>query len=426
MKIRNFYVVVLALIAVIMTSKSTSSSTTKYLNPPDRLIYSAFTGLHMHRAATTTPWPNVPFGSWRLWDAYAAWPWLEPKKGAWKFQNLDRLVALAEKNGVEVLIPLGLSPKWASARPDEKSSYSPGFAAEPENLDDWRNYVRKVGSRYKGRVRYYEIWNEPNLPGFYSGTVEQMIILTKEASRILKDIDSTIILVSPSATDVNNGTGWLDKFLAKGGGKYVDVIGYHFYVSPAPPEEMIPLINKVKHIMTKHGLSEKPLWNTEVGWFIENRLTEVKSEGSGFRGKVLTEDEASAYIARTFLLNWASGVERVYWYAWDNGLLGLTEADGKTVKSPAGAFALMYTWLTGARMRSCMSDSNGTWSCVLTRDNGYVGRIIWNPDQNLSYVLRKTWNVKYVRDLKGGRRILKNATTIQVGPSPVILENLRL
>jgi glycosyltransferase involved in cell wall biosynthesis len=86
---------------------------------------------HMLRgAAQPTPWPLIPFGTWRLWDAYVAWPWVEPEKGKWDFANLDKYLSQAEQNRVDVLLPLGLSPTWASARPTEKSGYSPGYAAE--------------------------------------------------------------------------------------------------------------------------------------------------------------------------------------------------------------------------------------------------------------------------------------------------------
>src|SRR5215468_5110882 len=130
-----------------------------------------FFGMHIHHAGAATPWPEVPFSEWRLWDAYVAWPSLEPQKGKWHFETLDKYVALAEQHNVGILLPLGLSPQWASARPQEKSTYQPGNAAEPRNLDDWRNYVKTVATRYKGRIHEYEIWNEPNLKLFWTGDV---------------------------------------------------------------------------------------------------------------------------------------------------------------------------------------------------------------------------------------------------------------
>ena len=130
-------------------------------------------GLHIHRAGALGSWPAA-FGAWRLWDARVAWPNLEPNPGQWRFDALDEYVEMAREHRVEILLPLGMSPSWASARPSEVSSYSPGATAEPADLQRWRDYVRTVAQRYKGRVRHYEIWNEPNLRSFYTGSTATM------------------------------------------------------------------------------------------------------------------------------------------------------------------------------------------------------------------------------------------------------------
>ena len=404
---------------------STLNAMPDSLSPSEKPIPAGYFGLHIHRALAGTPWPPVKFGTWRLWDTYTAWPWLEPNKGEWHFDKLDKFIGLAEKQKVEIVLVLGLSPAWASARPAEKCSYAPGFAAEPGNIDDWRNYVRTVATRYKGRIHYYEMWNEPNLKGFYTGSMTRLLELVREAHRVLKEVDPSVLVISPSATSGMKGIVWLDEFLSRGGGEYVDIIGYHFYVSPGPPEDMTPLVMKVKETMGKHKVADKPLWNTEAGWFIENKNTTVKAEGSGFRGKVLKEEEATAYLARSYILNWAGGVTRFFWYAWDNRLMGLTEADGKTLKVPATAYGAVYDWLAGARMTTCSSGRNGTWTCELVRDEGYRGWILWAPEGKHPFIPPAEWGVKQVRDLKGGKSKLPGGGTVEIGPTPILLENQR-
>src|SRR5262249_30178829 len=152
-------------------------------------------GLHFHRVddPKPTPWPSVSVPEWRLWDAGVTWPELEPSKGQWEFGRLDRYVSLARQHGTGILLTLGGSPPWASARPQVPSHYTPGFTAEPADLNDWRTYVRTVASRYKGRIQAYEIWNEPNLKDFWSGTTDQMLTLTKEAAEIIHSLDANAI-----------------------------------------------------------------------------------------------------------------------------------------------------------------------------------------------------------------------------------------
>src|SRR5436309_748805 len=116
---------------------------------PGRISQDYF-GLHIHRAATTTKWPEIPFGSWRLWDSRTTWLALQPTPDTWRFQILDSIVALAERHHVKLLLTLGLTPQWASRRPTEPSPYQPGASAPPRDLALWREYVRTVALRYKG------------------------------------------------------------------------------------------------------------------------------------------------------------------------------------------------------------------------------------------------------------------------------------
>ena len=112
-------------------------------------------------------------------------------------------------------------------------------------MDDWRVYVRTVSQRYKGRIQAYEIWNEPNLKEFWTGSVEQMVTLTRVASAVIRGVDPQAIVVSPSPTS-EGGLKWLAQFLSKRGGQDVDVVGYHFYVTSKPPEAIVRLVHQVK------------------------------------------------------------------------------------------------------------------------------------------------------------------------------------
>jgi hypothetical protein len=406
----------------------TGSYTWRFKTGKDALVRSAkdvipstFFGMHIHRTATTTPWPTIPFGTWRLWDAYVAWPNLEPKRGEWHFETLDKYVAMAKERNVEIIAPLALSPQWASARPNEHSAYALGNAAEPANIEDWRTYVLSVATRYKGRIHYYELWNEPNDKAFYSGSVEQMVDLAREACKILKKIDPSITFISPAATSGESGRIWLDQYLAHGGGAYADGIGFHFYVTPNGPETMAGLISKIADTMAQHNQADKPLWNTESGWNIANHNSTVT--GTGGFSKVLTDSEASAYVARAYVINWASRVSRFCWYAWDNGNMGFVERDGKTVKPPAAAYAKTYRWLEGARMLSCGKNSEGTWVAGIIEANGHRGWIIWNADKTVTLELPKEWKAKTVRTLAGATTNISSTSQLNVGPMPVLAEN---
>jgi len=380
---------------------------TQRLDTPKELIPATYFGMHFHHLGGVTPWPSVPVGEWRLWDCHTAWPDLEPQKGQWRFQTLDAYLTLAAQHNTGVLLPLGLSPRWASARPMERSTYQPGFAAEPRDIDDWREYVATVVRHCKGRVHSYEIWNEPNSKSFWTGDIVHMITLTREASQIIHRIDPQAIVVSPAAT-TQSGLSWLSQFLAAGGGQFVDVIGYHFYVSPAPPEAMLPLIEQVQQIMRQNGVGEKPLWDTESSWASPKPFP--------------SEELGAAYLARSYILTWAAGVQRFYWYSWDNHgfvVIQTTQADSQTLTPAGQAYGIIQKWLVGARLDSCDVDSEHTWTCKLTRQ-GAPQWILWNESETKTLSVPPSWQGKTIQPLLGPAQALSGAN-VQVGAAPELV-----
>jgi glycosyl hydrolase family 39 (putative alpha-L-iduronidase) len=394
------------LFAIVMSFLLSAPEGTAPLLPPQQIIPQSFFGMHIHHTNTTTPWPSVPVAEWRLWDAYVTWPYLEPHKGQFRFDTLDAYVSLARQHNTGILLPLALSPPWASARPLEKSAYQPGSAAEPRVLQDWRDFVRAVVTRYRGRIKAYEIWNEPNLSQFCSASVDQILVLTREASQIIHEVDPTALVVSPSATE-SKGLAWLSEFLTKGGGQYVDVIGYHLYVNPLPPEAMVSLVQQIRQIMANNGQAAKPVWNTEANWFSPKPFP--------------SQELAASYLARSFILNWAAGVQRLYWYAWDNRAVQVvtTQQDNRTLTPAGRAYGTVYLWLVGARMDNCQQDANHTFVCQLNRD-GALQWIVWNPDGPRAFNVPSAWNITSVTPLLDEPRAFTNPVS-DIGPLPVLL-----
>lgn len=408
-------------VLVLLAHATTGQSRPARVSGTDGPIPREFWGLHIHRAGTLATWPAGGFGSWRLWDARVTWADLEPVRGQWRFDALDRYVELARERNIEILMPLGMSPTWASARPTETSSYGAGSIAEPADRADWRNYVTTVARRYQGRVRHYEIWNEPNLKQFYTGSVATMVELVREASIALKQIDPSIVVVSPAATE-RGGVPWLDEYLRRGGAEHADVIGYHFYVAPAEPEAMVPLIREVQEVLHRRGVT-RPVWNTESGWLIPSRQIPVRPRGgNGLYSRLLDEEDAAGFLVRSHVLNWALGVSRLYWYAWDNRYMGLVEPDGRTVKMAGHAYEVAQRWMGGAEIRECDASQDQTWSCHITRDGGYEAWIVWNANGRAELAVPDAWKVRRARELSGGERALATGGRVAVGPLPLLLE----
>jgi Cellulase (glycosyl hydrolase family 5) len=394
------------------------------LAPPATAVPSSLFDLNVINLEWGASWPTVKFYGWR--DGHSVWVKLEPQKGKWNFTQLDKEVRMGEEHGVEMMLVLGTTPTWASARPDEAGCCGPsspkGTKAEAASASDWRNYITQVASRYKGRVHIYELWNEPDVARFFSGTPEKLAQINQQAYDALKAVDPSITVVSSSMSGSGTAIPFLQKYFAAGGGKSADVIGYHFYVGKRLPEAMLEPIQQVRSLMRQNGIN-KPLWNTETGWRFSNDDRNKQDPADDWLGRFLNPDESSAYVARAYLLSWAAGVERLYWYAWGHQTMGLTEFDERTPKAAAQAYSQVQDWLLGARVVSCSADSDDTWTCQITRDGGYSGWIVWNPSHDVHMDLPASWKVRQARLLSGETKNLSSSKQLSITFSPQLFEN---
>jgi len=80
----------------------------------------------------------------------------QPPKSAW--EKYDRIVELTQEYGLEIIARLDNPPAWSRVQGDEIGTFAP-----PDDLNDFGDFVYAVVSRYRGRIKYYQIWNEPNI-----------------------------------------------------------------------------------------------------------------------------------------------------------------------------------------------------------------------------------------------------------------------
>ena len=350
------------------------------------------------------PWPSARFGTLRLWDSGTAWTALEPLRGVWNWQPLDTWVAAAGQNGIpDILLTLGQTPAWASSNPGDVNYVGAGAPAPPTNIQDWDDYITAVAQRYKGRIRYYEIWNEPNDTTYFTGTVAQLAQLTQHAFQIIKAVDPQNTVTSPAAYSA----GYLDNLLAAGIGQYVDVIGYHVYTTP--PEATGAEIANVRLVMNKYGVGSKPLWDTE-----------------GASGDTTTPpNEAAAYIVRKYLTDLAFGSVRYDWYTWDQATsfcVGVEQNNPRQLTAAGQAYRIMFDWLLGATLINATIDPSGTWQIWLTLATGDQGIIVWNPTQNVQFTVPASIQARTVRDIFGGSSA-ETGNTLGVTDSPVLVSS---
>ncbi len=300
------------------------------------------------------------------------------------------------------------TPTWASARPSEipvhegNNNGPAGSAAEPASEASWRDFVHTVGLRYKGKIRYYEIWNEPMFKPFYSGTVPSLVAMTRSAHSILKEIAGDNQILSPPVDASPGGIQWLKEFLAQGGGDSVDIYGFHLY-TPGPPELMVSKVDQFRSILREHNEAEKPIWNTEAGWQMKTRDPQM----------------AADYVARAFLVAWPLGIRRYIYYSWDNDTMGIMPRGSRG--EMAEAFRKVKQWMVGATFGECVVSADGIWIERLTQANGQYAKIIWTTAGTKNLAREHIGTAVSYETLDGRTIPIQPSTEITIGGAPILL-----
>ena len=87
-----------------------------------------------------------------------------PFDPAYDFDDLDEAIRTAQRSDMEVVLTLSGTPRWANGGKQPN--------VMPRKIADFGAFARAIASRYSGRfdgypfVRFWTIWNEPNLQLF--------------------------------------------------------------------------------------------------------------------------------------------------------------------------------------------------------------------------------------------------------------------
>jgi hypothetical protein len=290
-----------------------------------------------------------------------------------------------------------------------------------------------VALRYKGQIHYYELWNEPIGAAIFQRDPSLLMTLNRVAYETLKSVDPTIVVLSSAfaSGDPNPDRAFrqLGTFVDAGLLKNCDVISYHFYVipvagstAPRSPEELLPYITAVKAKMKKAGV-QKPLWDTETGWAVLNHDQNPQPPAS-YWGDSVDPELGAAYLARTYILGWAAGLDRIFWYAWRHGYMGMTEFNGDP-KAPAIAYATVQRWLVGAQLNSCDRNKDGNWLCQLKLADGTSGVISWTEANSAQLDVDPAWQAHSYWTIDGRKHDLGDQTSMQISRSPILLLSSR-
>lgn len=198
------------------------------------------------------------------------WDQIERVKGKPDWTFVDWHVELAVDNNLAIVGLINSTPSWAS--PTGKDT--PFHAPKEEARADFENFCRQLVARYKGRIKYWEFWNEANGYGWHTekgyNVAEEYVPWLKIAYKVLKEEDPSCLVGLTGLDDADgNGPIYLRKVYELGGKGYFDAVVDHPYYNDGPyqPGKILAL----KQIMEENGDGHLPIWITEMGWNCEGR-----------------------------------------------------------------------------------------------------------------------------------------------------------
>lgn len=337
------------------------------------------------------PPPSRPFiplarSAGSRWDRFDfAWPRLEPANNQWNqevLQAYDDLVSALHQGGIKNIVGILLwTPDWAAtggtrglglpeaqwrpsgwykpapcqpAAPSEVSAAS----SPPQGLylpwsdpnNHWGDFVYTIVSRYRDRVKHWEMWNEPEWSYFWSGTSADYAQLLKVGYQATKAAcpDCTVLFGGLHYWMNPSYYRWVLNLinrdpLAPQNNYFFDVMSVHFYSDPTNVWEKV---REIRSGMAVYNVGDHPIWLTETGVPVWND-TKVDPDPTPY-DYAATQEEAASYVIQSYANALAADVERYFFFRVHDAdmgeYFGLVRND-RTLRPAYVAYQVATTYL---------------------------------------------------------------------------------
>jgi xylan 1,4-beta-xylosidase len=314
------------------------------------------------------------------------------------FSGIDKLYDALLARRIKPLVELGFTP-LALKTSDSKIFYWEGNTSHPEPAG-WvaliEAFTRHLLQRYGAaevRQWYFEVWNEPNLDGFWEKADQPAYFdLYTRTAKAIKAIDAQLRVGGPSTA----GAAWVPEFLAhaKATDSPVDFITTHAYgvehgfldefgvedrmLSPSP-DAIVGDVKRVRAQIEASHLPGLPLFFTE--WSTSYNPRDLVHDSYMSAAYVLTKLKQTQGIAQSMS----------YWTYSD-----LFEEPGPPDAPFHGGFGMMtregvrkpvwfaYRYLAALQGKEVPTSDGFTWAAT---DGKQLQALVWdwrNTDQKVS------------------------------------------
>jgi len=357
----------------------------------------------------------------RWWRQEFSWAEVESSPAQFDWSRWDAIISTAERHGASVLPVLMHEPRWVGI--DTRDA-----------VDAFARFAGAAAERYRGRVKYWQIWHEPNTKAWDStpGQYARFLVAASQAIREA-DPNAKVLGLNTALADVQ----WIEKILRLIPYDSFDVLALHPNRPPNDPEERSDLwfrdslrgddplaredlsgqIEAVQRLMVVRG-SLKPIWITDICWFAHTDPYGV----TGLRQADL--------LVRAYVYAAACRVEKVFWRALADGDGGAGTGAGLCSADLVPRYAYYaYSWMThlleGKRLMGMPIRRRDTFAAAFTDGRSEVV-VAWTT-RPYAYILVDTRQQLELYDVFGGRQVVSvdqtrtRSVCVPLSPSPVYI-----
>jgi len=290
---------------------------------------------------TPTSWPRARLGSpeyglqaflWWNWEIAerdlslieeAGFAWVK-QKIAWRdvegilrdhfdWVRPDHIAERAEAHNLDLLVRIDFLPlpEWIEPPTDPSMPVGP---------DDLAHFCGALAERYRGRVRAYQVWNEPNLAREWNGQAPNpvgYVRLLRACYVAIKEADPNALVVSAGLAPTGSGPpgampdiDYIVAMYEAGAAPYFDLLGINASGYRAPPE-LSPdeaaadpyyggqrffcfrHVEDVREVMVRYGDADKQVAILEMGWTTD-------PHNDAYTWYSVTEEQKADYLVRAF------------------------------------------------------------------------------------------------------------------------------
>lgn len=230
----------------------------------------------------------------------SGWQKTEHEIGVYDFEWLDKIVDRMISIGVQPWLCLCYGHGYYI--PEARDTFGAVCYAPvntPEALEAWLRYVKATVEHFKGRIHYYEIWNEPDAECVKQRpTPEQFSDFTIATSKACKEVDPECEIIGFVTCEAK--AEYHNILCERGVCDHIDAISYHAY--GGTDEDFVDRFNFYDNI--------RKAYNPKLKIIQGESGTQSRSDGCGaLQGGAWTELKQAKFLLRHLITDLALGAE---------------------------------------------------------------------------------------------------------------------